>query len=111
MFAFQKVASKEEITPKRPKIVMLGEFEIVLFQVGEEIFAIENLCPHQQFSVFHQGVVDGYTIACPMHSWSFDLRTGKAIMGSGRVRTFEVRIDGDSVLVKQPDPTQHFPRF
>lgn len=111
MEKLSKVASKDEVASQRPKVVKLEGYEIVLFLVGEEVFAIENLCPHQQFSVFHKGIVDGYVVTCPMHSWSFDLRTGKAVVGGGSVRTFEVRIDGDCILVKKPGPRQRFSYF
>ena len=79
----------------------MGDCECVLFRVGGQIFALENLCPHQRYAVFHQGVLDQYTITCPMHGWSFDVRTGKAVMGSGRLKTFEVRVDKNNVWVKR----------
>jgi len=101
----------DEITPAHPKRVMVGECEVVLFRVGGEIFAVENLCPHQQFSVFHQGVLDGHTITCPMHAWSFDVRSGKAVAGSGRIRIFKLRVVGNEVLIKNLDAEQKFSDF
>jgi 3-phenylpropionate/trans-cinnamate dioxygenase ferredoxin component len=106
---FEKIADLDEITPKRPRRVMVGEREIVVFRVGNEIFAIENLCPHQQFSVFHQAVLDEYTITCPMHGWSFDIRTGENISGNGRLKTCEIRIDGNDVWMKNPEENTLFP--
>ena len=108
---FERIARMDEVTPARPKRVMVGEREIVLFRVGNEIFAVENLCPHQQFSVFHQGVLDGYIITCPMHAWSFDIRSGKAVAGSGRIRTFELRVVGNEVLIKNSNTEQKFSDF
>ena len=89
----------------------VGEREVVLFRVGDEIFAVENLCPHQQYSVFHQGVLDGYTITCPMHAWSFDVRSGKAVTGSGRIRTFELRVVGNEILIKNSETEQRFSKI
>jgi nitrite reductase/ring-hydroxylating ferredoxin subunit len=108
---FERIARMDEVTPTRPKCVMVGEREVVLFQIGDEIFAVENLCPHQQYSVFHQGVLDGYTITCPMHAWSFDVRSGKAITGSGRIRTFELRVVGNEILIKNSETEQRFSNF
>jgi nitrite reductase/ring-hydroxylating ferredoxin subunit len=108
---FVRIARINEVTPARPKRVMVGTREIVLFRLGTEFFAIENLCPHQQFSVFHQGVLDGYTITCPMHAWSFDVRSGKAVAGSGRIRTFELRVVGNEVLIKNLEAEQKFSDF
>jgi 3-phenylpropionate/trans-cinnamate dioxygenase ferredoxin subunit len=67
------------------------------------LFAIENRCPHQQRSAFHQAQVDGCVIRCPMHGWTFDLRTGDPVAGSGRLRTFEVRESGNAVYVRRPE--------
>jgi 3-phenylpropionate/trans-cinnamate dioxygenase ferredoxin subunit len=108
---FEQIAITDEVTPARPKRVSIGGLEIVLFRVGNEIFAVENLCPHQQYSVFHQGVLDGYTITCPMHAWSFDVRSGKAVTGNGRVRTFELRVVENEVLIKNSEIEQKFPNF
>jgi nitrite reductase/ring-hydroxylating ferredoxin subunit len=103
MVGFEKVAQVNEITPAFPKRIKVGECECVLFRVGEQIFAIENLCPHQRYAVFHQGILDHYTITCPMHGWSFDVRTGKAVSGSGRLNIFEVRVDKNNVWVKKSE--------
>jgi 3-phenylpropionate/trans-cinnamate dioxygenase ferredoxin component len=103
MIGFEKVAQTHEITPARPKRIIIGTVECVLFRVGDEIFALENLCPHQRYSVFHQGIVEQFTITCPMHGWSFDLRTGNAVTGSGRLKIFEVCVDKNDVWVKTPD--------
>ena len=108
---FERIATIDEVTRTRPKRVMVGEREVVLFRVEDEIFAVENLCPHQQFSVFHQGVLDGYTITCPMHTWSFDIRSGKAVTGSGRIKTFELRVFGNEVLIKNSVDEQKFSGF
>ncbi|MGD1045398.1 MAG: Rieske 2Fe-2S domain-containing protein [Bacteroidota bacterium] len=101
MIGFEKVARVDEITQASPKSIKVGDCECVLFRVGEQIFALENLCPHQRYSVFHQGILEQYIITCPMHGWSFDVRTGKAVMGSRRLKTFEVRVDKNNVWVKK----------
>jgi len=111
MERFHKAAALEEVTPARPKRANVGERELVLYKVEGKIFAIENLCPHQQFALFHQGVLEGYTITCPMHNWRFDVRTGKAVTSSGRIRTFEVRIDSNDVFVGNPETEERFTYF
>ena len=108
MIGFEKVAKVDEITQAYPKSVTMGDIECVLFRVGVQIFALENLCPHQHYSVFHQAVLDHYTITCPMHGWSFDVRTGKAVTGSGRLKTFEVHVDNNDVWIKKFDESDGF---
>ena len=107
MRGFEKVAHAHEITPARPKRVTMGAVECMLIRVDDEIFAIENLCPHQRYSVFHQGTVEQCTITCPMHGWSFDLRTGNAVTGSGHLKTFEIRVDHNDVWMKTPEDEDH----
>jgi nitrite reductase/ring-hydroxylating ferredoxin subunit len=108
---FQKVCAIEDITHARPKRIIVGENELVLFTVQGKIYAMENLCPHQQFALFHQSIPDGYTITCPMHSWSFDIRTGIAVNGNGRIRIYDVCTDGDEVYIGKPEKEKRFPRF
>ena len=103
MSGFEYVARVDEVSPASPKRVKFGDCECILFRVGDQIFALENLCPHQHYAVFHQGFLEQYTLTCPMHGWSFDVRTGKAIAGSGRVRTFEVRVVDENVWLKKVD--------
>jgi nitrite reductase (NADH) small subunit len=108
---FEKAGLVEEITSARPKRLSLGSYEIVLFRKDNEIFAIENLCPHQLMSVFHQSTLDGYTLTCPMHGWSFDVRSGKAVAGSGRIKKFEVEARGKEVWIKLPEAEERFSKF
>jgi nitrite reductase/ring-hydroxylating ferredoxin subunit len=46
-----------------------------------------------------------------MHAWSFDVRSGKAVAGSGRIRTFELRVVGNEVLIKNSEAEQKFSDF
>jgi nitrite reductase (NADH) small subunit len=103
MKGFEKVAQADEITPAYPKRVRVGTSECVLVCIDGKIFAFENLCPHQRYSVFHQGIIDHCTITCPMHGWSFDVRTGNAVTGSGHLKIFEVRVEHNTVWVKLSD--------
>jgi nitrite reductase (NADH) small subunit len=102
MEGFHKAAKFVDLTPARPLRLTIEDREIVLLMRQEAIFAVENLCPHQQFALFHQAVVDGTTLTCPMHGWSFDLRTGRAIAGSGRIKLFEVKVEAGDIFVKLP---------
>ena len=108
MDGFYKAGLSEEISDAKPKQMTIDNREFVIFRSGETFYTVENVCPHQHFGVFHQtGVVDG-TITCPMHGWKFDLNTGKAIAGSGRIRTFETKTEDGIVWVKIPEAADSF---
>ena len=99
---YVRIARLEDLGPNGA-----AEFEhdgriIALFLVGGEIFAIDGICPHQG-GPLAQGLVEGTIVTCPWHGWQFDLRDGR----NPTFRTvtqpcFEVRIDGEDILIKMP---------
>jgi len=99
------IGTVDEVRPWKPKRVTVNSVDIVVFLSEDEFHAIENVCPHQRFSLFHQAVCDHHVVTCPMHGWSFDLRTGRGVTGNGNVRTFDVRLDDGKLYVQTPGET------
>jgi nitrite reductase (NADH) small subunit len=72
---------------------------ICLANVGGELSALDNWCPHRG-GPLGQGWVEGQMVVCPWHSWNFHAKTGVAEYPENeRVRVFPVRITGSEVLV------------
>jgi 3-phenylpropionate/trans-cinnamate dioxygenase ferredoxin subunit len=65
-----------ELTPDVPLRVELAELDVAVVLVGDEVFAIEDVCSHAEIPLT-DGEVDGCTIECVLHGSRFDLRTGK----------------------------------
>lgn len=99
---FAKVARVSEISEKRGRLVNLEGEEIALWRVEGKIYAINNVCPHQHFSMLHQGTLDGTYLTCPMHGWTFSLENGIPKTGNGRAKVYQVKVEGDDVLVEIP---------
>jgi anthranilate 1,2-dioxygenase ferredoxin subunit len=75
--------------------VELGKRAVAIFRVGEDVFALHDTCPHASASLGMGIVVDG-EVACPWHSFHFDLRTGRNTDGLAcRVKVHPVRLDAD----------------
>jgi 3-phenylpropionate/trans-cinnamate dioxygenase ferredoxin subunit len=77
--------------------VELSEVDVAVVRVGDEVFALEDVCSHAEFPLT-EGEVDGETIECALHGSRFDLRTGKSLgpPATQPVRTYPVSvIDGD----------------
>jgi naphthalene 1,2-dioxygenase system ferredoxin subunit len=66
------------IDPDYPTMVAIGESEIALCRVGDEAFAVGNICSHA-YARLSDGFVEGGEVFCPLHQGSFDVRTGAAV--------------------------------
>jgi nitrite reductase/ring-hydroxylating ferredoxin subunit len=108
---FLRAGRLDFISPQLPLRWQLGKTELVVFQVDGEFFAVENNCPHQHFSVLHQGEVNNCTVTCPMHGWNFDLRTGNATNGNGKLKTYSVEIREQEIWVEKPNDEDAFVLF
>ena len=75
---------------------------IAIFRVGEEIHAIDDVCPHQSASL-GEGRLTGKVVACPRHGFLVDVTSGQCPTHSLlRVRTVPVVRERDTVRVVIP---------
>lgn len=92
-----------ELPPGALAEVFVDGEPYALCNVEGEIYAISGRCPHRN-GPLAQGALDGITVTCPWHAWSFDCRTGRNDFDSGcRVATYAVTIQGDAILLELPD--------
>ena len=75
---FITVASLDELPNGERLFIELGEDYLVLFNIAGQIFAIADLCSHDD-GPLGDGELEDHTIACPRHGARFDLHTGKAL--------------------------------
>jgi len=76
------------------------DIEIALFKIGNEVFALSNICPHQQTHLIYDGFIEDEFVVCPAHGWKFNLQTGKKDSGSNGLQIFPVEIIDEKVFVK-----------
>jgi nitrite reductase (NADH) small subunit len=84
-----------EAIPRRgARMVRTPRREIAVFRTaGNEIFALENKCPHKG-GPLSEGIVHGRKVACPLHNWIIDLESGGATgADQGCARKFPVKIE------------------
>ena len=72
-----------------------------MFNVGGEVFAIDDRCPHRAGCL--EGYLDGFSITCPWHGWQYDVRDGRCDTFSTKsVAAYPVRVDAEGVFVTLP---------
>ncbi|KAI0770919.1 nitrite reductase [Trametes elegans] len=112
---WRKVATVHDLAPTdrgtTSVAVRYGDSQIAIFHVpGRGYFATQQMCPHRRAFVLDHGIVgdDPKTgalyVSCPMHKRNFDIASGACLNDDAYgVLAFEVRADGDDLLLLLPD--------
>jgi len=96
---FVEVAKTHDLPLGRARVCTIGEKRIALYHTERGFFATGNTCPHRG-GPLGEGDILGNEIVCPWHFWSFEIATGVCTGDNGLcIPTYEVRLDGERVLV------------
>lgn len=96
------VANLDDLPEGQGKEVRVGDRLIALFRVGDQVYAIDALCPHRG-GPLAEGPLDGTVVTCPWHAWQFDVQTGKNVHNPAiGVQTYEVQVRDGRVLIRLP---------
>ena len=109
---FIPVAKVNDISEGAMVGSMVSGIPILISRIGGSFYAMEAVCSHF-FGYLPKGELRGNVVICPVHKAQYDARTGKVVKnvpglmklaGGGKLasdlRTFEIRVVGDSILVK-----------
>lgn len=92
------VALAEEFCPGTLRTIRIGKLEIALARVGDDFYALGNLCRHA-FGPLGQGYLEGHAATCPWHGWRYDVRDGTTDHPDSDVRTYETSVRDGYVFV------------
>ena len=70
-----RVASLADVPSQTGLAVRHEHLEIALFRIGDEVYALENSCPHLG-APLSEGYLIGNLVSCPYHAWEICVRTG-----------------------------------
>src|SRR5438094_325061 len=99
-----RAASLAELREAGRLVVHLDRHTLGLFADGDEVYAVDNRCPHMGFPL-HRGTVCEGILTCHWHHARFDLSTGGTFdQFADELRRFPVELDGDAVLVDLSPP-------
>ena len=98
--AFTRLGKVADIPEGDGKMFDLGDRWIGVFKVDGELFAVDDICSHQE-AFLHAGMLEGYSIECDAHGARFDIRSGNVEQGPAvlPIDTYGVKIVGDEFEV------------
>ena len=99
MANFVRVAATSDIPAGQGKTIEVNGKTIAVFNCDGAFYAIDNTCKHQG-GPLGEGELEGNTVICPWHGWTYDVTTGVSPDDADcAVDRYEVKVEGDSVLV------------
>lgn len=104
MAEFVRVCSAEEVPLGKIKGFEIDHQGIVIVHAETGFFALANECTHDSAPIT-DGRVRGTNVMCTRHGAKFDLATGAVTAPPAVVPldTFELKVEGDDILVKLED--------
>jgi len=95
------VACVAEFGSGERRVVELDDTQVVVFNLGGQYYAIEDVCTHDGGRLTG-GTVEGDQIVCPRHGARFCIRTGAALSAPAYepTSTFPVRMQDGAIQVR-----------
>ncbi len=95
-----KVAEIENLKNGILKTEIEGE-EILLIKEKESIYAISNICSHQEKEL-SAGFLENGAWVCPHHGARFDIKTGEALSMPAveGIKTYNVKVSGSEIFIE-----------
>jgi nitrite reductase/ring-hydroxylating ferredoxin subunit len=94
-----RIASLAELAARGRLRVEMDGLDILLVAASGAVYACGNVCAHQHMPMLHAGAFHGHSVSCPMHGWTYDVRTGACEGGEGKIPTYPVLVSGDDVFI------------
>jgi len=104
---FIKAAQTSELTAGNKLKVTLEDKTILLTNINDTYYAIDNKCPHMGGSLA-DGKLEGENIVCPKHGSVFSVKTGKFVspgkllfmkVNTHDTKSYPVKVEGTDILV------------
>lgn len=103
MVEWTEIGGIQDIPVRGARVVETDRGPVAVFRTGDDqIFALENRCPHKQ-GPLSEGIVHGHKVTCPLHSWVIDLENGDAAAPDvGCAPSVPVRVEDGLISIGLP---------
>lgn len=95
---YTKVCRVSELKENHGRRFLINDVDIAVFKVNEEIFILNNTCPHQHTTIIYDGIIEDGCVVCPAHGWMFNLKTGLQPTGARGLDSYPTKIIDDEVF-------------
>jgi 3-phenylpropionate/trans-cinnamate dioxygenase ferredoxin component len=104
---YQRACALSDLPETGALGVEIDGVPVAVVRTGGEVFALHDVCSHEEVAL-SDGEIYDHTVECWLHGSCFDLRTGKPTgpPATKPVPVYQVKIDGDDVLVALPEESQ-----
>lgn len=98
---YTPVAKLSNVPPGKTLKVMVARLPLLLANVNNQIFAVDDTCTHEDSSLA-LGCLRGELVSCTLHGSRFNVRTGEPVEepATEPLNTYEVRIVEGEIFVR-----------
>lgn len=75
--SWTKVLAADALEANGREVVKVGTRKILLVNHENQLYAVDNTCPHLKMPMKNGKITETGAIVCPIHRSAFDLRTGE----------------------------------
>ena len=100
-----RACSVNDVKPGTAKRVDIEGHRLSVVRIDDDWYVVGDECSHEDYSLSEGDVwEDEREIECPKHGSTFSLDTGdpQTLPATKPVPVYEVRVDGDDVMVTLP---------
>jgi 3-phenylpropionate/trans-cinnamate dioxygenase ferredoxin subunit len=100
---FYPVGELADLEDGEQIFVEIGDVDLVIFQIADQVFAIGDVCSHDG-APLGEGEIEDFEVICPRHGARFDIRSGKAtaLPAVEDIPAYPVRINEGQIEVGVP---------
>ena len=99
MSKFISVATVESLPPGQGRTVEVKGRRFAVYNLDGQFHAIDDTCPHRG-GPLGAGTLEDGRVFCPLHGWSFDLKTGACHSNPEMpVKSYPVHVENGEVQI------------
>ncbi len=95
-----RVCTLAEVPAGEARAFTVEGYDIAIFNTGDEVYAIENRCPHMGAELAEGEIVAG-AVCCHSHGWVIDMQTGEVRdREDAQAATFPVSVENGEIYIQ-----------